>query len=186
MRGCDPGRSAVSSRVRGKRPRRLVLQDVPAHDREPMLRRGRRESEILKAILQYLGARGILAFRANTGAFVGEYKGKRRFVRFSERGMPDIHGVLPGGRALYIEVKGPTGRLSPWQVAQIDRLRRQGALAFVARSVPDVAAMLPFANPSGQIPAGGANLQDREARPLSYAVDFYRVPWPQRGPPLST
>ena len=106
---------------------------------------GRRESEILKAILQYLGARGILAFRANTGAFVGEYKGKRRFVRFGERGMPDIHGVLPGGRALYIEVKGPTGRLSPWQVAQIDRLRRQGALAFVARNVPDVAAMLAFA-----------------------------------------
>ena len=105
----------------------------------------RPEAGIQKAILAYLGAVGIIASRSNTGAVAAEYKGKRRYIRFGERGMPDIHGVLPGGRAIYIEVKGAKGRLSPWQVAQIDRLRRQGALAFVARNVPDVAAMLAFA-----------------------------------------
>lgn len=52
--------------------------------------------------------------------------------------MPDIVGVLPGGKALYIEVKTETGRLSPHQEKFLNNLELSGAVAFVARSVEDV------------------------------------------------
>jgi hypothetical protein len=52
--------------------------------------------------------------------------------------LPDIVGVLPGGKALYIEVKTATGRLSPHQEKFLSILENAGAVAFVARSVEDV------------------------------------------------
>jgi hypothetical protein len=45
-----------------------------------------KESEIQKAILQYLAARRILAWRMNTGAV----KTETRFFRFGSPGMADI------------------------------------------------------------------------------------------------
>lgn len=59
-----------------------------------------------------------------------------------ERGVPDIIGCIPGGKMLLIEVKTPTGVLSPEQGAFLDRFRAAGALAFVARSPEDVVAEL--------------------------------------------
>lgn len=56
----------------------------------------------------------------------------------SEKGVPDILGVLPDGRALLIEVKAARGRVSPHQEKFIQAARATGALAFVARSVEDV------------------------------------------------
>lgn len=55
-----------------------------------------------------------------------------------ERGFPDLVGEIPpGGRALYIEVKTPKGRLSEEQEAFLERKRSRGAVAFVARSPHD-------------------------------------------------
>jgi hypothetical protein len=54
------------------------------------------------------------------------------------RGVSDVLGVLPGGRFLAIECKGPTGRPSPEQVEFIERVRAAGGVAFVARSLEDV------------------------------------------------
>jgi hypothetical protein len=103
-----------------------------------------RESDILSGILRALRIHPAVAHfeRQNTGAFsVVEGKSKR-FVRFGSPGRPDITGHLKGGRALYIEVKRPSGRVTPEQKDFIARATRDGALAFVARSVSDVWAVL--------------------------------------------
>ena len=57
----------------------------------------------------------------------------------SPRGIPDLICVLPpGGRACYIEVKTPTGKVSPEQEEFLIKARAAGAVAFVARSIQDV------------------------------------------------
>jgi hypothetical protein len=99
-----------------------------------------READVLASVLQALKVHPLVAHfeRQNTGAFaVGEGK-SRRFIRFGSPGRPDIQGHLKGGRALYIEVKRPSGRLTQEQRDFIERARKDGALAFVARSVDDV------------------------------------------------
>lgn len=99
-----------------------------------------KEADIQSAILRALKAHPAVAFffRMNTGAMaVGEGK-SRRFVRFGPKGSPDIHGYLKDGRALYIECKTRTGRVSPEQQEFHDRARQAGAVAIIARSVSDV------------------------------------------------
>jgi hypothetical protein len=61
-----------------------------------------------------------------------------QFMRFGFPGMPDILGQLKDGRLLAVEVKRPSGNVSAEQRDFIDRARKDGALAFVARSVDDV------------------------------------------------
>ena len=41
--------------------------------------------------------------------------------------MPDRIVIYPGGRVDFIELKTLSGRLSPLQAAQIDKLKRKGA-----------------------------------------------------------
>jgi hypothetical protein len=59
-------------------------------------------------------------------------------VRFGFKGSSDIIGVLPGGRALFIEVKQKAGRLTEPQKEFLARAHMSGALAFEARSVEEV------------------------------------------------
>ncbi len=71
-----------------------------------------------------------------------------RSGKYKTRGLPDIHGVLPGGRFLAIEVKMPphksaSGKMvrsypSPEQRQQIEEINAAGGLAFVARSLKDM------------------------------------------------
>lgn len=84
-----------------------------------------KETDITRAILQFLKARGIFAWK------VFQSLG-------STKGVPDILGVLPGGRSLMIEVKTPKGKLSEHQEAFLTRAKAEGACAFVARSVEDL------------------------------------------------
>ncbi len=53
------------------------------------------------------------------------------------RGISDIIGIYQG-RFLAIEVKTPKGKLTDSQRAFIQRVNREGGIAFVARSVEDV------------------------------------------------
>jgi len=96
------------------------------------------EGPLVKACLQYLGLRGIMAWRQNTGAFVGEHKGKRRFVKFSVKGAGDIFAILPDGRFWSIECKvkpnKPTYDQWSW-MAQVDAA---GGYTTVAYTVDDV------------------------------------------------
>ena len=95
----------------------------------------RPEREIQRAILDYLAAQHILAWRANTGAFRGTYKGQERFVRFGLKGQPDIFAVLPPfGRLVAIEVKRPGGKLSVHQAAFLDAIARQGGIGLCVSS----------------------------------------------------
>lgn len=100
-----------------------------------------KESQIQKAILEWLAAKHILAFRMNTGAMAAEYKGKQRFMRFGVAGMADILAFQDGIRGIvptWIEVKTATGRQSEMQKSFEAQVREHGHYYFVARSIEDV------------------------------------------------
>lgn len=56
-----------------------------------------------------------------------------KFVSPGTAGVPDRIVVLPGGRVIFVELKTDTGRLSPGQRVQLDKLRALGAEAVVVR-----------------------------------------------------
>jgi hypothetical protein len=63
---------------------------------------------------------------------------------YSERGLPDLFGTLPGGRAFYIEVKRPgkLATLTPAQRLLLQQEAKNGAVAGYATSVEDVVDLL--------------------------------------------
>ncbi len=119
-----------------------------------------RETDTVRAILQFLQLHRIPAWRVNTGAFRATYKGRERFHRFGVPGMSDIIGILPKrqhvtaqgsvladlanplGQFLAIEVKQPRKVPTPAQVAFIQTVILAGGVAFVAHSVAEVKAKL--------------------------------------------
>lgn len=75
-------------------------------------------------------------FRANVGSGV-TYDG-RHFDTGLPKGFSDLFGFRRSdGRAVFIEVKAPGGRVRSEQVKFIEKMREYGALAGVARSVED-------------------------------------------------
>jgi hypothetical protein len=99
----------------------------------------RSETEVQRAIMDYLKLRGIFAFRVNNIPPSMMRDGKRVFRSFGGmRGVADIIGIMPGGRLLAIEVKSETGRPSPDQVAFGEAINAAGGLWFVARGIEDV------------------------------------------------
>jgi hypothetical protein len=88
-----------------------------------------KEAEVTKAILNELKEMGIFVWKHWSGAF-------------SKKGISDILGVLPGGRFLAIEVKGPNGRVTDHQKQFLEDVFKNGGLAFVARSPEEVKAQL--------------------------------------------
>ncbi len=93
----------------------------------------RRESEIQTAVLGCLRAHGVLCWPTNR-----ERAGRARASHVGFKGLPDISGVLPSGRAIFVEVKRGIEKLSPHQVAAQAMLTKQGAVVFTARCVEDV------------------------------------------------
>ena len=83
------------------------------------------EKEITKGIRHILRTHGIFHYKAWQGAM-------------SEKGISDIIGVLPGGKAVAIEVKTQKGRLSKHQEKFLDRFKAAGGIAFVARSLREL------------------------------------------------
>jgi len=97
-----------------------------------------RESDIQKAVMDYLSTQGFVVFRRNTGAMVGSYKGKSRLIRFSKPGMADLWGWdRKTGRHIEVEVKRPGERPSPEQEAWLSAAQRGGVIAFWCDSVED-------------------------------------------------
>lgn len=75
-------------------------------------------------------------FRANVGQGL-TYDG-RHLDTGLPKGFSDLFGFRKSdGRAVFIEVKTPTGRIRPEQQNFINKMRLYGALAGVARSVQD-------------------------------------------------
>ena len=102
-----------------------------------------KETELVKAALNYLKARGIFAWRNNTGAVQATYKGKVRYTRFGMPGLPDILGCLPGGQLLAAEAKIGRGELSLAQDAVLNELHRVGACTIVFYSLEELIEQLP-------------------------------------------
>ncbi|GHU18689.1 hypothetical protein FACS189475_04580 [Betaproteobacteria bacterium] len=116
-----------------------------------------READIQSAILQALNVHPSVAWaeRMNSGAGRLMYPGGKasQFIKFGFPGCPDVLGQLRDGRLLAIEVKRPSGKVSPEQQVFIEKASKHGAVAFVARSVSDVWEALDGARFT--FPAGG-------------------------------
>ena len=94
------------------------------------------EAAALVEVLKALNNHPAVAWceRMNSGAA----RMGARFVRFGFKGCPDVLGQLRDGRLLGVEVKGPTGKLRPEQSVFLERIRRAGGVAFMARDCRDV------------------------------------------------
>jgi hypothetical protein len=101
-----------------------------------------KESDIVRAILDFLHYHHIVSFRSNTGAMAGSHTNKqgetnRWYVRFNEPGYPDITGLLKDGKYLAIEVKRHDGKATPDQLRFLQTIIDNHGVAFVARSVDE-------------------------------------------------
>lgn len=99
-----------------------------------------KEAKLKKAILDLLKLFGIYAWNNRN---VGVYDRRRgKYIPAPCRGVPDIIGVLPGGRMIAIEVKVGRNKPTIWQEMFMSELEARGALVFVARSLDDVINVL--------------------------------------------
>lgn len=65
-----------------------------------------------------------------------------KFVSPGNDGVPDRIIVLPGGMTIFVELKTDRGYLSPMQRYQLERLRNQGAGAYVVFGMDDAEALV--------------------------------------------
>lgn len=100
-----------------------------------------RESDIQKAILDWLCRKGIFHWRCNLG---GVRRAGKGLTRNTMRGFPDIAGIIPGGKGqlFVVEVKTPSGKLSAEQARWREHLEMRGCLYILARSVDDLSDLL--------------------------------------------
>jgi len=110
-----------------------------------------REHDIQNKIRLEFGARtgGGVLFRANVGqAWTGSRVVKnldgsvtiydaRPFNSGLPKGFSDLFGVLPGGRAAFLEVKAPGKKPTDDQINFITQMQRMGAAAGVVRSIQE-------------------------------------------------
>lgn len=101
------------------------------------------ERDVLRQCLELLHLRGHMAFRVNSGAFAGEYKGKKRFVRFvGVKGCSDILGCLKGGRFLAVETKQKGKKPTPEQELFLLQVNQMGGLGVVIQDVKELESIL--------------------------------------------
>lgn len=108
-----------------------------------------KEGDLVRAVIQYLNARGAFAWRNNSGMLRGTHKGKPWAVRMGTPGMPDVLAVMPMtdgvhtygpmiGRLVAVECKRPGNKPTAIQEATMRELRKRGALVIVAYETGDV------------------------------------------------
>ena len=94
------------------------------------------ETIIQNDILDFLNRNGIFAFRVNNGGVYDQSSGVYRNPgKFSLNGISDIIGILPDGKALFVEVKTEKGRMSQPQKVFIDKVNRCQAIGICVVSV---------------------------------------------------
>jgi hypothetical protein len=99
------------------------------------------EGRLLRRIVEALRADpDLLVWRNTVG--VGEHDG-RRVTYGLALGSSDLIGLLgPHGRFVAFEVKTPEGRLTEHQARFLERVRRQGGIAAVVRSVDEARTVI--------------------------------------------
>jgi hypothetical protein len=97
------------------------------------------ERVIENQILVWLHYKKVFVWKNPSSGYFDAKRGRFRKHRspFAINGVSDII-ALHKGRAIFIEVKTPKGRVSPEQKAFIEKAKESGAIAFVARSLTDV------------------------------------------------
>ena len=90
---------------------------------------------MLRTCAAILRAYGWRVFRRNTGAMAAVYNGKRRYVRFAEKGQADLYGWIPGvrggpARPFECEIKRPGSAPRVDQMDWLRRCSRDGVVAF--------------------------------------------------------
>ena len=98
----------------------------------------RKESEIQRAICEYLYAKGYMFTRVNNiPVFDPRSRRYRAMPKYTLKGFPDIL-VLKDGNTIGIEVKSETGKLSQDQKDFKEMWEKNGGAYIVARSIGDV------------------------------------------------
>lgn len=100
------------------------------------------EKRLQNEVLKYLNLLGIFCWHAKNG---GTFDPIRQVFRrnCTMKGVADIIGIIPDdGRILAIELKSKTGVVSPEQRLFLDRIKRDGGISGVARSIDDVKQIL--------------------------------------------
>ena len=95
--------------------------------------------DLVNACLLTLSQRGALVWANATGAALTP----TRLIRYGFKGSHDILGVLPGGRALGVEVKVGRDTVKPHQARFHEAFTKRGGLSLVVRSLADLEAGLP-------------------------------------------
>jgi hypothetical protein len=112
-----------------------------------------RETDVVRAVLDYLRLRRILSWRSNN---TGIYDPARKVFRSFHglKGVSDVLGVLPRtlcdaaagpvkvGILLAVECKSRSGRLRKEQAAFLDTVRAAGGVALVVKDVRELEAEL--------------------------------------------
>jgi len=95
------------------------------------------EGAVVRACLDYLAIKRIVAWRSNT---TGIYDEKRKSYRTNagRNGVSDIIGCLPGGRLLAVECKAGRRKLSADQIEFQRDILEAGGLHVVAYKVEDL------------------------------------------------
>jgi hypothetical protein len=99
---------------------------------------GTGESAVVRACLDYLAGIGVFAWRVNN---VGIFR-DNAYVFHGTPGVPDIIGILPGGRWLGVECKSAKGKQSPAQIGFQKRASGAGGLYLLTRSAAELAEQL--------------------------------------------
>ncbi len=100
------------------------------------------ENQVHEAVVEYLTLRKYLFWHVPNES-KSHISWRRKLARMGTLpGVPDISLILPGGQAAFMEIKSPTGRLSPAQRAFRDAATKLGAKWSVVRSVGDAATAL--------------------------------------------
>lgn len=99
------------------------------------------EKDVLAEVLKVLrlDPRVGYVWRQTSGTFMdGD-----RYIKAGPKGMPDVLGVLKGGRFFAIEVKRPGGKPEPHQQQRIDHFKQLGAISGYCWSAESALALLP-------------------------------------------
>jgi hypothetical protein len=100
------------------------------------------ESQVLHAILDYLAAVRILAFRQNVGIATFGVEGATRHVPYGVLGMADIVAFPKNRPVLWIEVKTAKGIQSDLQKSFQRQVEEYGHEYLIVRSIDDLEAWL--------------------------------------------
>jgi hypothetical protein len=98
-----------------------------------------KETDIVRAICDYLALKRHFFWRQNTG---GMYREGRFFKPpvYAINGVPDII-LIKDGQFIGLEVKQPKGRMSPDQLSFARKAVEAGAQYHVVRSIDDIISL---------------------------------------------